>query len=100
MRGEDLPERRSGVGEGDLPGEHLEHGDAERIDVAARVDRRLAGGLLRRHVRRSADYGAGLREVRAGRVGQLGDAEIDQLDEIGPAVPVDEEDVVRLEVAV
>ena len=38
--------------------------------------------------------------MRAGRIGQLGDAEIDQLDEVGAAIPVDEEDIVRLEVAV
>ena len=59
-----------GVGpvNGGSPGEHLVGHDADRVEIGARVDRRLPGGLLRRHVRRRADREAERREGAAGRV--------------------------------
>ena len=66
--------RKRGLGraakEGRAPGEHLVGHHAERIDVRAVVDVGVAGGLLGRHVRRSAerqpsDVSAGV--LRVGR---------------------------------
>ena len=100
MGREQLAERRPGVRERQPAACHLEHRDAQRIDVASRIDDRFASGLLGRHVRRRSHHGAGLGVASAARFVQLGDAEVDQLDEIRSLALVDEEHVVRLEVAV
>ena len=47
-----------------LPGEQLVRHAAERVDVGAMIDRRIARRLLGRHVRRRADRRAELRERR------------------------------------
>ncbi len=83
---------------------HLVEHDAQREDVRALVDR-LALGLLRGHVRDGADdaslgrHGRGGRRVvarQAGRLAQLGQAEVEHLD----AAVVGDHHVVGLEVAV
>ena len=58
------------------PGDELEQRCAERVDVATRVDRRVAARLLGRHVRGRTHHvtRAGDTDVALG-----GDAEIDQL---------------------
>jgi hypothetical protein len=63
------------------------------------VEVRIAAGLFRRHVVRRADDHAGLRQLRAG-LPDLGDAEVENLDEVRVALPLDQEDVLRLHVAV
>ena len=72
----------------------LVQGEGERVDVGlgARLE---ALGLLRGHVGERADHVAGLGQAR--RVGDQGDAEVHQL---GPRLPVDDLDVLRLDVAV
>ena len=65
VRGEH-PLRRA-IGEDDLAGEQLVRHRAERVDVGARVDVRIARRLLGRHVRGRADARADLRERRAAR---------------------------------
>ena len=63
------------------------------------VEIRVATGLLGGHVVRRADDHAGLGQLRAGHA-DLGDAEIEHLDEVGISLALDEEDVLRLHVAV
>ena len=87
---------------GSSPGDQVVEEDAAGVEVAARVDR-LAGGLLGRHVRGRARPAADDGERRAGRalltgprvdalVGRslaledLGDAEVEHLDEVGPGL--------------
>ena len=52
------PLHRIGRGERQCPGEHLVEGDAERIEIAAGIDRAVhPAGLFRRHVgERSGDH--------------------------------------------
>ncbi len=82
--------------ERNLAGEHLVRDDAERVDVAARVDLALARRLLGAHVCRRPD-----RDTRAGQCAaagvrqRLGDSEIG--DHHSPPGPL-EEDVVGLDV--
>ena len=92
---------------GGRPGEHVIEDDAQRVEVAARVER-LALRLLGRHVPRRPEHRARLRlhgvhrELAVG-VQHLGDAEVEDLDDLlVPLVGVDarEEEVVGLEVAV
>ena len=87
-------------GEQRLAGEQLVRHRAERVDVGAVIDVRVAGGLLGRHVRRRADRRADLRERRGSGVGarradRLRDAEVG--DDRRAAR---EQHVVRLDVAV
>jgi hypothetical protein len=100
-----------------VPGQHVEHlaadegrlagqglvGDAaERVDVGPAIER-VAAGLLRRHVVRVAEGHA-----QAGRrrlallLDQLGQPEVEQLDERARALaaPVGQKDVARAQVAV
>ncbi len=81
-----------GAAEGDGPGGHLVEDHAEREDVGLRADR-LALDLLRRHVERRPDDGAGLRHARL--LGGLGHAEVGDVDPIRGV----EHDVLRLQVA-
>ena len=87
-----------GVGPGDrrLAGEHLvEHG-GEGVDVAARVELPVAGGLLGAHVLRRAEGEAGLGEaVAAGFLHGERDAEVGQ-----HRLALVEQDVLGLDVAV
>ena len=86
---------------GQLAGEHLEHHDADRIDVAARVGKGAAG-LLGTDVVHRADglVGDGL----GGAAGKAGNAKIGDLDRpvreqhdvLGLDVPVDDALVVRM----
>ncbi len=61
-----------------LAGEHLEQDDAEAVQVAAHIDR-LRVALLRAHVVRRAEDGAGVGQIERQR-GVLGQAKVDQRD--------------------
>ena len=84
--------------EGHLPGEHLVHDHAERVDVGALVDG-LPRRLLGRHVVRRAEDHPGLGEL-ARAAADLGHAEVEHLHEARVVPLLDDEDVVRLQVAV
>ena len=81
-----------GAGEGLHPREHLEGHDAEREDVAAAVER-LPHGLLGRHVGRRPEQRPRVGDLG---VGELGDAEVRDLD----LVLLVEDEVGGLDVAV
>ena len=81
-----------------VAGQHLEREDAERVEVAARVERQAAA-LLGRHVLRRAEHDAGLR-LHAVALEQLRDREVEQLHEVRRARHVQQEHVVGLDVAV
>ncbi len=85
------------VAEGEHPREHLEGHAAEGVDVGATGD---VGGqdLLGGHVAGRPEHHAGLGEGRGPL--DLGDAEVEDLDVVGVAVPVEQEHVVRLHVPV
>jgi hypothetical protein len=83
-------------------GEHLVRDDAERVEVRAMIRRRVAHGLLGRHVRRRPhrDAGGGEIRVRRRRVlcgggERLGDTEVGD-----HSVPARQQHVLRLEVPV
>jgi hypothetical protein len=84
-----------------LTAEQLVHDRAERVDVAAVIDRH-APGLLWRHVCRRTDHGSrgGLKaDVFVLAVDQLGDAKVEQLDELGTVGGRYDDDIVGLEIA-
>jgi hypothetical protein len=92
---------RLGV-DGQVTGEHLVHDDAQGIDVRGGADHGAgAAGLFRAHVRRRAHDQTGGRLVLAahGRIEQFGHAEVEDLDDRARGA-FDDEDVVRLEIAV
>ena len=76
-----------------LVGQELEHHRTAREDVGAMVDRQAAH-LLGRHVVEAADQRAGVGDAR---VGELGDAEVEDLE---PAAALLDHQVGRLDVAV
>ena len=76
---------------GTAPGQHLEHHDAERPDVAARVGL-FAARLLRRHVGDGADRRSRNRQLQ--RVGELRQAEVENLHAV-----VGDDQVAGLDVA-
>ena len=85
-----------------LAGEALERDDAERPEVGAVVDRLVALSLLGAHVVRRAEDRAGARRAcppPSRRALDLGDAEVEHLGDLVVLV-ADEEDVLRLEIAV
>ena len=85
-----------------LSAEQLVHDRAERIDIRAMIDGHPAR-LFRRHVRGRADHrsGCGLEShVFVVPVEQLRDAEVEQLDELGPVRGRHDDHVIRLEIAV
>ena len=86
---------------GTSPGEHLVEDAAERVDVDAVIGR-VAARLLGRHVLGRAEDHAGAGEPRAALVerAHLGDAEVEDLDEVGSPLALDQVDVLGLEVAV
>ncbi len=93
---------RAGRAEGPEPGAQLvdEHADGE--EVAAPVERPVAGGLLRREVVGRAEDHAGARaRARPGGLEHLGDAEVEQAHRHDAARAVEgDEDVLGLEIAV
>jgi hypothetical protein len=85
-----------GSGERQLAGEELEQHAGEAVLVAPAVDGAVAEGLLRAHVCRGPDAGAGLGEIGVARLLHgLGDAEVHH-----HRVAVVQQDVLRLDVAV
>ena len=92
------PERRD-------PGQHLVQHHRQGVEVGARVDP-AAHRLLRRDVGGRPDRGADPGQIIVGRplglvrVHQLGDAEVEDLGEVGIAALLDQDDVGRLDVAV
>ena len=84
-----------------LPRDELVQHDADRIDVAAVVDRlarRLLGrGVGRRAHERPLDRRRAGADVAAQRLDQ---PEVEQLHEVTVAAALDEEDVLGLEIAV
>src|SRR5262249_48594032 len=90
--------RRRLIRERHFADEHLVQDDAERVDIAARIDS-PALDLLGRHVVGRAERAAGARELRR-LVEGLGDAEVDQLRELAAVRAGREHDVLRLQVAV
>ena len=87
---------RRGSGERRLAGQRLVEHTRETVDVTAPIDLPRSRCLLGRHVRRSADGQAGLRElVAAGRADGTRDAEVRD-----DRVPARQHDVLRLDVTV
>jgi len=82
-----------------VPGGHLVEDHAHRIEIAALVERR-PGRLLGRHVLRRPTHHVGPRQAGHVAVEDLGDAEVEHLDEVGLVAPLLDHDVFRLEVAV
>src|SRR5690606_36126370 len=81
-------------------GEQLEEDQADGVEIGARVDL-AARGLLRRHVARGPKHDALPRELLAAAlVEQLGDAKVDDLDDLVAAEILAQEDVLGLEIAV
>ena len=96
-----LHEHRHGRGgvEGRAPGEQLVEEDADGVDVAPRV-RDLTGGALGGDVASGAEDHAGLRHHGLVVPEQARDAEVEDLHEVGVAVPGDDVHVLGLHVAV
>ena len=80
---------------GMLPRQHLEKRDAERVDVGAAVEG-LTLHLLRTHIQRRANLGAGLGDVWRRHIEHLRNAKIKYLD----LVVGRDDKVARLDVAV
>ncbi len=89
------------MGERRLPGEHEEEDATERVDIGARVERTLAAALLGRHIGGRADDVPGAGDPGLA-VHELADAEVEQLGALAARHRGvgDQEDVLRLEVAV
>ena len=91
--------RRLGL-EGQPAREELVEDDADRVEIAARVER-IAARLLGAHVLGRAAHDAGARDARLLRLGaHLGQAEVDDLDEVAARPHRLEDDVLGLEIAV
>ena len=82
-------------------GAHLVQDDAKRVDIGALVHRR-AVDLLGRHVLRSAHQIPSPRQLRlrAGQVHHFGHAEVHDLEQRRLAGTLDQEQVVRFQIAV
>ena len=93
---EDHGQRRLGH-EGRLAGQGLVHHHREGVEIGAHVDLGAAG-LLRAHILWCADDAAGGGDVLGLGGHGLGDAEVEHFDEVGLAVHLLQEDVVRFEV--
>ena len=82
-----------------LAGAELVDDEAERVEIAAPVDR-LALALLGRHVRgRAEDRARARAEVRIRLVERARDAEVEHLDVVALAVAIEQHDVLGLEIA-
>ena len=91
--------RRLGL-EGQAPREELVEDDADRVEVAARVER-IAARLLGAHVLGRAADDAGARDAGLLRLGaHLREAEVDDLHEVAARAHRLEDDVLGLEIAV
>ena len=92
----EVSRRRRVVGQ--LPGQHLIHRHAERVDVGG--EDRLAVKLLRRHVRRAADHGGAVRcdfeKPRGAEVGDLQHAAFGDEHVRRPQIPVQHALAVRV----
>ena len=96
---EDDLRRRLGL-EREPAGEELVEDDADRVEVAARVER-VAARLLGAHVLGRAADDARARDAGLLRLGaHLGEAEVDDLHEVAARAQRLEDDVLGLEVAV
>ncbi len=87
---------------GSRPRRQLVEDDADRVEIAAVIELGAAG-LLGRHVlgRAADEAGAGERgALVVGAVDDLGDAEVEHLDEVGLVAPLLHHDVLGLEIAV
>ena len=96
--------QRGRIAERHVAREHLVDQHTERVEIRALVDL-CAGRLLRRHVAGRADDRARARQRRlaallAGVLDKPGDAEVEHLDHVALTVPVDQHDVLRLEIPV
>ena len=92
--------RGGGTGECFLAGAYLVERGTDCIDIGTVIDAGFAGGLLGRHVVRSADGDAGVGQLRhvvilIRRVHWLGEAQVNNLDDIVGG----DHDVLRLDVA-
>ncbi len=81
--------------------QQLVHHDPERVDISAVIDVAFAVALLWTHVRWRADHHAGARLLRHRPVlgGQLRDPKVEQLDVVAIVRPIDQKNVLWLEVA-
>ena len=87
---------RGRAGERRLAGEHLVEHAGQAVEVAPPIEVRLAGGLLRAHVRRRADrHARSASALAAGGADRLRDPEVGH-----DGVAALEQDVLRLDVAV
>ena len=75
----------------------MEHARTDGVEIGTGVDV-LAARLLWRHVRRRADHRAGRGEL-AGRLLQLGDAEVEDLHDVRVRGKRSEKQIVGLDVA-
>jgi hypothetical protein len=83
-----------------LAGQHLHRDAAERVQIRAAIGR-VALGLLRRHVARIAEgHAEAGRRRAAALLDQLGQPEVEQLDEVRLAAAHRQVDVARAQIAV
>ena len=87
---------------GTSPGEHVVHDAADRVDVDAVVGRLpcACSGDMYSGVPKIIPVCVSARAAVLVGVDDLGDAEVEHLDEVGPPLALDEVDVLRLHVAV
>jgi hypothetical protein len=95
----DQPLGQAAFGERRLPGQHVEPGTPQRVQVAARVGRPAVARLLRRDVVHGADGGAAAGDAALLGTGLPGESQVGQLDDELVLLAADEE-VGRLDVAV
>ncbi len=91
--------RRVGL-EGEVAGQELIENDADGVEIAPRIER-VAAGLLGAHVFGRTAHDPRARDASLGRFrAHLGEAEVDDFDEVGPGADLLEDDVLGLEVPV
>src|SRR4051812_32379433 len=98
MRGKNLPRLRPV--EWIFPRQQIIGQHAHTVDIAAGIELRDGGSLLRRHERRRPDHTACLRQASiVFPQADLNKAEVKQLDEVPDAALLSDDDVRRLDVA-